>query len=59
MVISRLTVLDDVLSMHISTLRAIEAGRSIVLCVLREAVGLEASRIDSWADRSGIIVSHR
>jgi len=56
--ISRLTMLDDVLSMHVSTLCAIKSGRPIVLCVLRKAVRLEASSIDSRADRGGIIVSH-
>ena len=59
MMISRLTMLDDVLSMHISTLCAIEAWRSIVLCVLRKGVGLEASSIHSRADRRRVIVSHR
>jgi len=48
------------MAMHVACLCAIEARRSIVLCVLREAVGLEASsRIDSRAHRSRIIVSHR
>jgi len=47
------------MAMHVACLCTIEARRSIVLCVLRVAVGLEASsRIDSRADRSRIIVCH-
>lgn len=59
MMISRLTMLHDVLSMHVASLCTIEARRPEVwLSVLGEAVGLEASSIDSRADRSGIVVRH-
>jgi hypothetical protein len=59
MMISRLTMLHDMLSaMHVACLCAIEAGRAIVLCVLRKAVGREGSRIDSRAGSTRIIVSH-
>jgi len=52
-------MLHSVLSaMHVACLRAIKAGGSIVLCVLRKAVGLKGRSIDSRADRCGVIVSH-